>query len=137
MLVRQCSSRLQGAANSINSHRFQGTQGNLTYNTVTVQYAAAYLLQASPTQLCPYYNNTIYSDPSGNQWQVYCGFVASGPAVASVTAAAGELRVIHLNRPRKLNHLPNQIFQAAFPNVQLLGAVRAFNTHTQLWPSHL
>lgn len=82
---------LLDSSDLINSHRYQGTQGSLFYNTATVQYAAAYLLQSSPTQLCPYYNNTAYTDPVGNVWQIFCGFnVADGPAVVSTTSAMGE-----------------------------------------------
>lgn len=74
-----------------NSHRFQGQQGSLFYNTATAQYAAVYLLQASPTQLCPFYNNARYTDPAGNVWQVFCGYSALDAVLpASTTAAAGE-----------------------------------------------
>lgn len=73
---------------------------NTTYNILN-NYAAVYLLQSSPSLLCPYYNGQIYSDPSGQQWQVYCGYANSGATAASTTRAASKLT----KRERKEDHL--------------------------------
>lgn len=60
---------------------------NATFNALN-NYAAVYLLQASPTLLCPYYNGLIYSDPSGQQWQIFCGYGNTGATAASTARAS-------------------------------------------------
>lgn len=64
---------------------------NTTFNQVN-NYAAVYLLQSSPSLLCPYYDGQIYSDASGQQWQIYCGYGNAGAGVASTARAASELK---------------------------------------------
>lgn len=68
-------------ANDYYSHRLNGQQGSLYYNGSTSSYsgtsysiyAAAYMIQAGPGTICPYYNGMYYTNPvSGNVYQVWC-----------------------------------------------------------------
>jgi hypothetical protein len=60
------------------SHRYKDTQGTLFANAATLNsqpvYAAAYMIQSSPSMICPYYNNTIsYRSSTGLAYYVVCG----------------------------------------------------------------
>lgn len=77
------------------SYRLNGQQGTRYYNntcyasdqttctplvnTANNVYAAAYLLQSSPTLLCPYYNGQYYTDPSGVTYYIMCGYSVANP----------------------------------------------------------
>lgn len=86
-------------------NRMQGQQGNLYYDGTcaahdsscnnstlgaTNNYGAVYLLQSSPTLLCPYYHGYVYTDPSGQQWQIFCGYGNNGAGVVSTARASSE-----------------------------------------------
>jgi len=62
------------------SHRYKDTQGTLYYNGSTAPnsgpqiYAAAYMVQSSPSMLCPYYNDSAsYRSSTGLGYYVACG----------------------------------------------------------------
>lgn len=60
------------------SNRYKDTQGSLFYNpnqlNGQVVYAAAYMVQSSPSMICPYYNATAgYRSSTGLAYFVVCG----------------------------------------------------------------
>lgn len=60
------------------SHRYRDNQGTLFYNPATLNgqavYAAAYMIQSSPSMICPYFNDTIsYRSSTGLAYYVVCG----------------------------------------------------------------
>lgn len=60
------------------SHRYKDNQGTLFYNPATLNtqpvYAAAYMIQSSPSMICPYFNDTIsYRSSTGLAYYVVCG----------------------------------------------------------------
>jgi hypothetical protein len=61
------------------SNRYKDQQGSLFYNggnQVNTQpvYAAAYMIQSSPSVICPYYNGTgSYKSSTGLAYNVVCG----------------------------------------------------------------
>ena len=60
------------------SHRYKDTQGTLFYNPAQLNgqavYAAAYMIQSSPSMICPYYNDTTsYRSSTGLEYYVVCG----------------------------------------------------------------
>ena len=61
------------------SHRYKDTQGSFYSNagaTLNGQpvYAAAYMIQSSPSMICPYFNDTIsYRSSTGLAYYVVCG----------------------------------------------------------------
>jgi hypothetical protein len=63
----------------IHSHRYKDFQGNLYYNGSTASgntpiYAAAYMVQSSPSMICPYYNDTAaYRSSTGLGYYIACG----------------------------------------------------------------
>lgn len=79
--VSKCSAMIPGLRNIDlfnHSHRYKDTQGTLFANTGTLNsqpvYAAAYMIQSSPSMICPYYNNTIsYKSSTGLAYYVVCG----------------------------------------------------------------
>jgi hypothetical protein len=80
-------------------HFLNNTQGTLvaggSIGSQTV-YAAAYLIQAAPGLLCPFYDNSVFNDNWGGSYSVKCG---SQPYVANLGGAI-------------------QLTQTAVPNVQ-------------------
>lgn len=58
--------------------------------TVYAEYGAAYLVQASPNYLCPYYNGTYYTDASGGVYYILCGFKANGGGTGYNAAGANQ-----------------------------------------------
>lgn len=77
----KCGAMISGPLNTNTlgySHRYKDTQGTLFYNSASLNgqpvYAAAYMIQSSPSMLCPYYNDTIsYRSSTGLAYYVVCG----------------------------------------------------------------
>jgi hypothetical protein len=60
------------------SHRYKDFQGSLYYNGSTVGglqvYGAAYMVQSSPSMICPYFNDTAaYRSGTGLGYYIACG----------------------------------------------------------------
>jgi hypothetical protein len=60
------------------SHRYRDLQGTLAYSggslNSQVIYAAAYMIQSSPSLICPYYNNTgSYKSSNSLAYYIVCG----------------------------------------------------------------
>jgi hypothetical protein len=60
------------------SERYRDSQGSLYYNGSTANaqsvYAAAYMIQGSPSLICPYYNNTsLYKSSNTLAYYIVCG----------------------------------------------------------------
>jgi hypothetical protein len=60
------------------SERYRDSQGSLYYNSAQVSgqavYAAAYMIQSSPSLICPYYNNTAsYKSSNTLGYYIVCG----------------------------------------------------------------
>lgn len=79
MLV-SLQSRLSMEGTNINDHsnRYRDTQGTLYYNGSSSNglpvYAAAYMIQSSPSMICPYYNGTAsYRSSTGLAYYIVCG----------------------------------------------------------------
>lgn len=92
-------------------HYLNGTQGALApqaqIGTLNV-YGSAYLLQAAPGLLCPFYDNQVFNDNWGESYNVKCGY-------EPVTLNAGNGGQV--------------LTQSAVPNVQsCLSACDAFTT---------
>jgi len=77
----ECSAIIAGLKNTNianHSHRYKDNQGTLFYNPATLNtqpvYAAAYMIQSSPSVICPYFNDTIsYRSSTGLAYYVICG----------------------------------------------------------------
>lgn len=75
------------------SHFYRDTQGALGPATAQLNgqtvYAAAYLLQASPGTLCPFYDNKNFTSDAGVTYTIRCGYqgkTGGGAPYASVVS---------------------------------------------------
>ena len=80
-------------------HFFNGTQGSLVANSgqlVSQQiYGAAYIVQAAPGTLCPFYDQQYFTDFNGITYFVQCGYqpnVAAGFGTARVTSTVANIQ---------------------------------------------
>jgi len=69
---------LQNTNIVMRSHRDKDTQGTLFYNSAQLNsqpvYAAAYMVQSSPSMICPYFNDTAsYRSSTGLGYYIVCG----------------------------------------------------------------
>ena len=66
------------APDSARSHFYRDTQGTLGPATAQIAgqtvYAAAYLLQASPGTLCPFYDGQNFTSDAGVTYTIRCGY---------------------------------------------------------------
>lgn len=73
---------LSNPDDTFSSNHYKDTQGNLYPNSSNIVantynnpiYASAYVIQFSPSMVCPYYNNTnSYTSSAGTAYAILCG----------------------------------------------------------------
>jgi hypothetical protein len=80
-------------------HHYNGTQGALLAASTTSPsnadgwspgnvYAAAYMIQSSPSMICPYYDRASLTGSASNVYQIVCGYYYTGAGYGSISTNA-------------------------------------------------
>lgn len=67
------TSHIGGAPSGSGTCYYKSSYGTTNYSS-TGYYATGFLVQTNASLICPYYNNTVYTDANGQAWYVGCGY---------------------------------------------------------------